>query len=360
MAPASGLDRNVRAPVRLDPDEEDRSEEEEEEEEEENEAGSDEDGDEMEAEDSSSEQARDLDNQDDVDDEDDGSPDVLNKLGSVSFGALQYAHAALARKRKRDDDPQPSEQDAKLDALRKRLKTIQEQKTSKSSAQTTRSTTKRARSNDDEDDDGDEASDSDSDSAPSEVGGQQSKSRTSKHAPASQTTRHQVTRKRTVIDAPKRVARDPRFDSVGPPSTIMGAGGVGGYTDRNYAFLRDYQADEVKELKTALRRPGITEDEDYNLRRKINSMENTLKSHANASREQAVRSAHRKEERGRVKEGKRPYFLKEKEVRQRATVEKFRGMKAGEREKVVAKRALKEGQREKRAMPRDRRLGGRR
>ena len=68
-----------------------------------------------------------------------------------------------------------------------------------------------------------------------------------------------------------------------------------------------------------------------------------------------MRSAHKKEEKGRVLEGKKPYFLKEKEVKERALVEKFRGMKGKEREKVVEKRRLKESQREKRGMPRDRR-----
>ncbi|KAK0954793.1 rRNA biogenesis protein rrp36 [Friedmanniomyces endolithicus] len=127
-----------------------------------------------------------------------------------------------------------------------------------------------------------------------------------------------------------------------------------GTADKAYSFLLDYQRTEIDDLKAALKR-AKGEDDIYNLRRKINSMENRLKAHAAKEREQAVRSAHKKEEKGRVLEGKKPYFLKDKEVKERALVEKFRGMKGKEREKVVEKRRLKESQREKRGMPRDRR-----
>ncbi|KAK0919791.1 rRNA biogenesis protein rrp36 [Friedmanniomyces endolithicus] len=321
MAPAKILQRNVRVPKQRHEDEEDAEEGVEYE----DMAADDEDAGEGEesGSDMDDEQGRD---EEDGDGEDELDGNVEQQVSAISFGALKQAQDAVSRKRKRGSDEAP-EQDDKLENLRKRLRQIKEQKAGTQLKPT--ATTKTSRDDPDN-------SNSDSDSGPSEDEAP-SKSRTSKHAPAEQTSRHQVTRKRTVVDYPRRVIRDPRFDSI-----------------PNQPFLLDYQRTEIDDLKAALKR-AKGEDDIYNLRRKINSMENRLKAHAAKEREQAVRSAHKKEEKGRVLEGKKPYFLKDKEVKERALVEKFRGMKGKEREKVVEKRRLKESQREKRGMPRDRR-----
>ncbi|KAK0267822.1 rRNA biogenesis protein rrp36 [Friedmanniomyces endolithicus] len=339
MAPAKILERNVRVPKQRHEDEEDADEGEEYE----DMAADDEDAGEGEesGSDMDDEQGRD---EEDGDGEDELDGNMEQQVSAISFGALKQAQDAVFRKRKRGSDEAP-EQDDKLENLRKRLRQIKEQKTGTQLKPT--ATTKTSR-----DDPDNSNSDSDSDSGPSEDEAP-SKSRTSKHAPAEQTSRHQVTRKRTVVDYPRRAIRDPRFDSIpNQPSTAHQP--PNGTADKAYSFLLDYQRTEIDDLKAALKR-AKGEDDIYNLRRKINSMENRLKAHAAKEREQAVRSAHKKEEKGRVLEGKKPYFLKDKEVKERALVEKFRGMKGKEREKVVEKRRLKESQREKRGMPRDRR-----
>ncbi|KAK3643009.1 rRNA biogenesis protein rrp36 [Elasticomyces elasticus] len=322
MAPVKRMERNVRVPKILQNQDEDENVSEEEEAM-------------AESEESGSELGSEVEVKEDE--------DVQAKISNISFGALKQAQDAVgSRKRKRDSNDSPAAaDDDKLEALRKRLKQIKEQKGSL--PMTTKFNN----------DDAEDSDSSDSDSAPSEEGGHV-KSRTSKHAPASQTTKHQVTRKRTVISYPKLVTRDPRFDNI-PFQAPTTAHAPNDASDKAYAFLRDYQKDEVGELRAALRKTK-DEDEKELLRRKINSMENRLKSHAAKEREQAVRAEHRKEEKGRVLEGKKPYFLKDKEVKERALVKKFEGMKVREREKIVAKRALKESQKEKRAMPRDRRL----
>ncbi|KAK0936480.1 rRNA biogenesis protein rrp36 [Friedmanniomyces endolithicus] len=338
MAPAKILERNVRVPQQRPEEEEDNMDE----------GEGDEDGAEDEEDDGQDEESgSDMDDEeerDEVDGDDmsglDG--DVEQQISSISFGALKQAQDAVSRKRKRGSDEAP-EQDDKLESLRKRLRQIKEQKAGAQSMPVERTRTAR---------DDPDASNFDSDSGPSEDEAP-SKSRTSKHAPAEQTSRHQVTRKRTVVDYPRRVIRDPRFDSI-PKQPSTAHQPPSGSADKAYSFLLDYQRTEIDDLKAALKRTK-GEDDIYNLRRKINSMENRLKAHAAKEREQAVRSAHKKEEKGRVLEGKKPYFLKEKEVKERALVEKFKGMKGKEREKVVEKRRLKESQREKRGMPRDRR-----
>ena len=101
-----------------------------------------------------------------------------------------------------------------------------------------------------------------------------------------------------------------------------------------------------------------SEDDKIALRRKINSMENKLKAKAAREREQDVVRAHRKEEREKVQQGKTPYHLKKKEIKERALVEKFKGMKGKEREKVMDKKRLRESQKEKKRMPGARRVAG--
>jgi ribosomal RNA-processing protein 36 len=67
---------------------------------------------------------------------------------------------------------------------------------------------------------------------------------------------------------------------------------------------------------------------------------------------------HRREERLKVGQGKTPYYLKEKEIKERALVEKYKGLKSKERERLMERRQRKEGQKEKKRMPNARRMAG--
>lgn len=276
------------------------------------------------------------------DDESSAAMDIIGgepDMSTVSFGALQHAQESLPRKRKRDSDTN-AEHEEKLDALRSRLRQIKASKQRHDSGPT-KTFAKPTLATDAED------MDADSDSAPSEVGA--AKSRTSKHAPRSQSSRYQVTRRRTVIEVPKRITRDPRFDALPNPSAPTGP-----TSNKAYAFLRDYQKSEIAELKSALKK-AKTEDDQITLRRKLVAMENRIKAEDAKEREQEVLRQHRREERGKVEEGKKPFYLKQKEVKERALVEKFKGMKGKERQRLVERRRLKESQREKRRMPEGRR-----
>ncbi|KAI7357252.1 hypothetical protein KC354_g10084 [Hortaea werneckii] len=276
---------------------------------------------------------------------------VQDQMSNVSFGALKQAQDTLSRKRKRKRGSDANEeQEDKLKALRKRLKELKGrngdmqqgsgavQEKSGSKATKAKVTQDEATPNDEDDDA------SDSDSAPSEEGAP-NLSRSSKHAPAAQSTRHQVSRKRNVIDVPKRVVRDPRFDALQQRHSHSGNN-----SEKAYSFLRDYQKSEISELKAALKKAKSEEDK-VTLRRKINSMENRLKSKESKERQQEVLRKHRKEEREKVQQGKTPYFLKKKDLKEQALVEKFKGMKSKDRAKLVEKRKKKEGQKERKKMP---------
>ena len=295
---------------------------------------------------------------DEVEFEDDFSEaeeDVEQRFQSVSFGALKQAQDSLVRKRKRGSDT-IAEQEGKLAALRARLDEIRSKsKPSKNEKTLSRDDHAREPVRDDSRSGKthavapEENDDTDSDSAPSEQ--ENSRSRTSKHAPASQSSRRPVTRKREVVDAPKRKFRDPRFDTLQQQSAQSGS------SAKAYGFLRDYQKDEIAELRIAIKQSRNEADKET-LKRKMISMQNQIKSQEAKEREQDVLRQHRREEKEKVEQGKKPFYLKQKDLRERAIVEKFKGMKSKDREKLIEKRRRKEDQKEKRKMPLARRLNG--
>lgn len=331
MAPGRLLNRNIR-PSKVQPEEEDDFD------------ISDENG--------SGEDAQSADGFDDGSEEDDG-PDAEDagedeadgQLENISFGALKQAQDALSRKRKRNDDTNP-DQEEKLEALRERLREIKKRKASESESQPKKKKdAKKTTARNKEDFDVDEESGSDSDSAPSEVGA------TSKHAPMAQSSKHQVTRKRQVIDVPKLKVRDPRFDAMQQRHAHTGN------VEKAYGFLQDYQANEIAELKAAMKATK-NEDDKEKLKRKIGSMENRIKAKAAKEREQEVLRKHRKEERQKVEQGKNPYYMKKSELKEKALVEKYKNMKGKDREKAMDKKRKKESQKEIKRMPEARRMVG--
>jgi ribosomal RNA-processing protein 36 len=281
----------------------------------------------------------------------DGGP-VGDQISNVSFGILKQAQVALSRKRKRGSD-QTQDQDQKLEALRQRLRQIKESKPMLSSTNVDISRTSAKslpRSRDAESNAQDV--ESDSDSAPSEEDDGFSRSRTSKHAPAAQSSKHQVSRRRTVIDVPQRRYRDPRFDAIQQQRSAHT-----GDSEKAYGFLREYQKAEIDELQAAAKKTRDSDDAER-LRRTAGAMRNQIQAREAKERTQAVIRQHRREERLKVEQGKTPYYLKEKEIKERALVEKYKGLKSKERERLMERRQRKEGQKEKKRMPNVRRMVG--
>ena len=335
MAPAKLLNRNIR-PSRVQPEDDDDF---------------DLSGDGSEGEDAGSaadfddESEADGDDAPEEDDEDEEEGAVDGQLEKVSFGALKQAQDSLSRKRKRKEETNP-ENDEKLEKIRERLREIKRRKESEAEAEGKPKKTRAAKKSDKRDEDEhDEDSDSDSDSGPEEVGAK------SKHAPMAQSSRYEVTRKRQVIEVPKMKARDPRFDAMQQRNAHTGN------VDKAYGFLAEYQADEIAQLKTALKTTKDPFQQDL-LKRKIGSMENRTKAKAAKEREQEVLRRHRKEERQKVESGKNPYYLKKSELKEQALVEKYKGMKGKDREKAIDKKRKKESQKEIKRMPEARRMVG--
>lgn len=334
MAPAKLLNRNIR-PSRVQPEDDDDF---------------DLSGDGSEGEDAGSaadfdDESGDDDNDAPEDDEDEEEGAVDGQLEKVSFGALKQAQDSLSRKRKRNEETNP-ENDEKLEKIRERLREIKRRKESEAEAEGKPKKKQASKKSDNRDEDEhEEDSDSDSDSGPEEVGAK------SKHAPMAQSSRYEVTRKRQVIEVPKMKARDPRFDAMQQRNAHTGN------VEKAYGFLAEYQADEIAQLKAALKTTKDPFQQDL-LKRKIGSMENRIKAKAAKEREQEVLRRHRKEERQKVESGKNPYYLKKSELKEQALVEKYKGMKGKEREKAIDKKRKKESQREIKRMPEARRMVG--
>ncbi|KAL8824026.1 MAG: hypothetical protein Q9191_005358, partial [Dirinaria sp. TL-2023a] len=170
-------------------------------------------------------------------------------------------------------------------------------------------------------------------------------SRPSKHAPQALSSKHAVGRHRSVISTPTTIpARDPRFDPLtGPldPNRVK----------QTYSFLKSYNASEIAQLKTALRAPKLPPEEKEKLQTALKRMESRKQADERKEAQQKVVREHRKEERQKVKEGKRPFFLKKGELKKKMLEEKWEGMGEKSRERAMAKRTKRKAQKEKRDMP---------
>ena len=171
--------------------------------------------------------------------------------------------------------------------------------------------------------------------------------RPSKHAPQALSSKRAVTRHRSVIDVPKVAPRDPRFDPLTGPLDDN-------RVKQNYGFLSTYRTSEISQLKSAIR-ASKNPDEKEKLQKALRRMESRRQADEAKERQQKVIREHRKEEREKVREGKKPFFLKEGEIKKRALVARFEGMGEKKRERVVARRRKKMAGKERKGMPERRR-----
>ncbi|KAF2731400.1 DUF947-domain-containing protein, partial [Polyplosphaeria fusca] len=266
------------------------------------------------------------------------------KLNKVSFGDLAKAQDALSsRKRKRGDDTSALQED-KLQALRERLRELKAKKPvgnkdwnkkSKASREN-----ERLDDSEEEEENDDDNSDTDSDDAP--------RSRSSKHAPAVQSSKRAVTRRRDIVEVKKAAIRDPRFDNATGPRPDEHA------VKKRYAFLNDYKASEIAELKAAIKKTKNEEDKEK-LKRKLLSMESQKKSQDAKDKQQQIVREHKKKEKELVKQGKNPFYLKKSEQKKLALIDRFQNMKAKQRDKVIERRRKKTTAKERKNMPSERR-----
>ncbi|KAF1965859.1 DUF947-domain-containing protein [Bimuria novae-zelandiae CBS 107.79] len=273
--------------------------------------------------------------------------DVKAQMSRVSFGALAKAHDAISkqqsedRKRKRGEMTSKSQED-KLQTLRERLQEIKAAKLAQGGSSQPKTKAQKAiparKTHEKEADDHDDDSESESDAAPH--------GRTSKHAPAVQSSKRAVTRKRQVVDAKKPKFRDPRFDTGALPDDNT--------VSKRYAFLDEYKSSEMNELRETIKKTKNEADKEK-LKKKLISMESQQKAKRNKDQQQEVLREHKKKEKELIKEGKKPFFLKKSEQKKLALVERFQHMKSKDRERAIERRRKKATAKERRNMPAERR-----
>lgn len=180
------------------------------------------------------------------------------------------------------------------------------------------------------------------------------KSRTSKHAPMEQSSKRAVTRKRTAVELPPAPrSRDPRFDAA-----VMGHSGVGKHPHGGtaYAFLDEYRASELNDLKEQMRKTKNLQQKEK-LKGEIRRAQDKLRSAQNKKREADVQAEHKKREKQLIREGKKanPYYLKNSELQKQVLEKKYEEMGSRERAKALERRRKKMTSKERKEMPWERR-----
>ncbi|EHY56644.1 rRNA biogenesis protein rrp36 [Exophiala dermatitidis] len=181
--------------------------------------------------------------------------------------------------------------------------------------------------------------------------------RTSKHAPAVESARKPVSRKRTIFEPPPTEKfRDPRFDPA-----VMSANrdrNAVEKANKNYSFLTTYQAAEILELKNQIKKtkdPEVVAD----LKRQVMSIESKLRNAEARQRENEIRRKHKQQEKEALRTGQKakPYYLKEADVKKLAKQERLESMSKRAREKAEKRRQKREKGKDAKDMPRVRREG---
>ena len=80
-------------------------------------------------------------------------------------------------------------------------------------------------------------------------------------------------------------------------------------------------------------------------------MESRRKTQQMKDQRQEVLSKHRREEKEKVRQGKKPFYLKKADQKQLALVEQFKGMKGKQVEKAIEKRRKKQAGKLRKFMP---------
>ncbi|KAJ4700740.1 Ribosomal RNA processing protein 36-like [Melia azedarach] len=169
--------------------------------------------------------------------------------------------------------------------------------------------------------------------------------RANKNRPMEVSAKKPVSRFREVVQAPKRVVRDPRFES------LCGNLDVEGFRKRYDFLFENNLPAEKEELKKQLKKthdPNVIDE----LKKRISWIDKQLKFESTKSTDAAILAEHKKKEREAAKHGKRPFYLKNSEIRKQRLVEKYNKLKAaGKLESFLEKRRRKNAAKDHKYMP---------
>ncbi len=164
-----------------------------------------------------------------------------------------------------------------------------------------------------------------------------------------------MTRKRVIFEpSPAVKFRDPRFDPTVMSTTLDKTASE--RANKNYSFLSTYQATEILELKSRIKKardPEVVAD----LKRQVMSLESKVRSAEARQRENEIRKKHKQHEKEALRQGQKskPYFLKDADIKKRATEERLQSLGKRARDKAEKRRGKREKGKDARDMPRTRR-----
>ncbi|KAJ2144907.1 rRNA biogenesis protein rrp36 [Coemansia sp. RSA 678] len=174
--------------------------------------------------------------------------------------------------------------------------------------------------------------------------------RETRKMPTMMSSKRPVSRFRQVVDISKSKTRDPRFDSLS-----------GNFNEdlfeKSYEFLEDQQRDEISDMKRQL---GKLKDKDgrdaRRIKRALESVQSQLSAKEQKKRNQELKRTHRKMETEAVEQGKRPYFLGKRDLKDLEVAQKFNKLKGTAKlDKFMEKRRKRNANKDHRNMPYQRR-----
>lgn len=169
--------------------------------------------------------------------------------------------------------------------------------------------------------------------------------RSNKNRPMEVSCKKPVPILRDVVQAPKKVVRDPRFES------LCGQLDPDGFRKRyNFLFQGDLPAEKqalLKVLKKSKDPNKINEIEEH-----ISWIDKQLKSNSAKRPDAEILMKHKKKEREAARLGKRPFYLKKSEIRKQRLIEKYNDLKSsGKLQAFIEKRRKRNAAKDHRYMP---------
>ncbi|CAK9188636.1 unnamed protein product [Ilex paraguariensis] len=169
--------------------------------------------------------------------------------------------------------------------------------------------------------------------------------RANKNRPMEISSKKPVSRFREVIQVPKQVVRDPRFES------LCGNLDVDGFKKRyNFLYENNLPA-EKEELKKSMKKSKDLEVINE-MKDRIGWIDQQLKSASTKRTDKTILAEHKKKEREAAKQGKKPFYLKKSEIRKQKLTEKYTELQtSGKLESFIEKKRRKNAAKDHRFMP---------
>jgi len=144
----------------------------------------------------------------------------------------------------------------------------------------------------------------------------------------------------------KKKSRDPRFDNLS-----------GKYNEdlfkKSYKFLSEMEDNEMNMIQEKIKKTKNPLEKEK-LTRVYQSLKSKKETEKDKERRQAIKREWRKKEMQRVKEGKKPYFLKKADLKRMELIDKYKNTKSKSIDKILEKRRKKNASKEHKLMPRKR------